>query len=118
VRLRQIDGVLGLGWVHQELAAYCSHTGRPSIDPVLMIRMLIIGYVVCDPLGATAIDPNITAFISGLRRCGDLSVDHGQKRELGGVMITRRTWTSSGPLQKARVLIIGMARCLTGRCIL
>lgn len=25
-------------------AAY-SHTGRPSIDPVLMIRMLIVGYV-------------------------------------------------------------------------
>ena len=24
---------------------YYSHTGRPSIDPVLMIRMLIVGYV-------------------------------------------------------------------------
>jgi transposase len=43
--VRQIDGVLDLGWVHQELAAYYSHTGRPSIDPVLMIRMLIVGYV-------------------------------------------------------------------------
>jgi transposase len=43
--VRQIVGVLDLGWVHQELAAYYSHTGRPSIDPVLMIRMLIIGYV-------------------------------------------------------------------------
>jgi transposase len=42
---RQIDGVLDLGWVHKELAAYYSHTGRPSIDPVLMIRMLIVGYV-------------------------------------------------------------------------
>ena len=41
----QIDGVLDLGWVHKELAAYYSHTGRPSIDPVLMIRMLIVGYV-------------------------------------------------------------------------
>jgi hypothetical protein len=38
--VRQIDGVLDLGWVHDELAAYYSHTGRPSIDPVLMIRML------------------------------------------------------------------------------
>src|SRR5262249_39139704 len=40
--VRQIDGVLDLGWVHKELAAYYSHTGRPSIDPVLMIRMLIV----------------------------------------------------------------------------
>jgi transposase len=43
--VRQIDGVLDLGWVHKELASYYSHTGRPSIDPVLMIRMLIVGYV-------------------------------------------------------------------------
>src|SRR6516162_9790405 len=28
-----------------EFASYYSHTGRPSIDPVLMIRMLIVGYV-------------------------------------------------------------------------
>jgi hypothetical protein len=41
--VRQIDGVLDLGWVHKELAPYYSHTGRPSIDPVLMIRMLIVG---------------------------------------------------------------------------
>ena len=34
-----------MSWVHKELAPYYSHTGRPSIDPVLMIRMLIVGYV-------------------------------------------------------------------------
>jgi transposase len=43
--VRQIDVVLDLSWVHKELAPYYSHTGRPSIDPVLMIRMLIVGYV-------------------------------------------------------------------------
>src|ERR1700685_1897476 len=43
--VRQIDGFLDLGWVHKELAPYYSHTGRPSIDPVLMIRMLLVGYV-------------------------------------------------------------------------
>ena len=42
--VRQIEVVLDLSWVHKELAPYYSHTGRPSIDPVLMIRMLIIGY--------------------------------------------------------------------------
>jgi transposase len=30
--------------LHQQLAAFYSNTGRPSIDPELMIRMLIIGY--------------------------------------------------------------------------
>ena len=43
--VRQIDGVLDLDWVHKDLAPYYSQTGRPSIDPVLMIRMLIVGYV-------------------------------------------------------------------------
>jgi transposase len=43
--VRQIDGVLDLSWVHKELAPYYSHTGRPSIDPALMIRMLLVGYV-------------------------------------------------------------------------
>ena len=43
--VRRIVSILDLGWVHKELAPYYSHTGRPSIDPVLMIRMLIVGYV-------------------------------------------------------------------------
>jgi transposase len=43
--VRKIDGILDLSWVHAELAPYYSHTGRPSIDPELMLRMLIIGYV-------------------------------------------------------------------------
>src|SRR5260370_14157311 len=43
--VRQIDAMRELGWVHKEFAPYYSHTGRPSIDPVLMIRMLIVGYL-------------------------------------------------------------------------
>ena len=43
--VRRIDTVLDLSWLHEELEPYYSHTGRPSIDPELMIRMLIIGYV-------------------------------------------------------------------------
>ena len=43
--VRRIDGLLDLSWVHEELAPYYSHTGRPSIDPVLMIRMLLVGYI-------------------------------------------------------------------------
>jgi hypothetical protein len=43
--VREIAAVLDLSWVHSELASYYSRLGRPSIDPVLMIRMLIVGYV-------------------------------------------------------------------------
>ena len=42
--LRSIDQVLDLSDLHEHLAPYYSHTGRPSIDPELMIRMLLIGY--------------------------------------------------------------------------
>lgn len=43
--VRKIDALLDLGWIHKELAPYYSQTGRPSIDPELMMRMLIVGYV-------------------------------------------------------------------------
>lgn len=42
--LRGINRYLDLSELHSHLAPYYSHTGRPSIDPELMIRMLIIGY--------------------------------------------------------------------------
>ena len=43
--VRKIDAVFDLSWVYAELAPHYPTLGRPSIDPVLMIRMLIIGYV-------------------------------------------------------------------------
>jgi transposase len=43
--VRKIAAVLDLSWVHSELAPFYPNLGRPSIDPVLMIRMLIVGYV-------------------------------------------------------------------------
>ena len=42
--LRRIDRFLDLSALRRHLAPYYSHTGRPSVDPELMIRMLIIGY--------------------------------------------------------------------------
>ena len=42
--LRRIDAVLDLSWLRSELAPYYSHTGCPSIDPELLIRMLLVGY--------------------------------------------------------------------------
>ena len=43
--IRADCGVLDLSWVHSELAPFYPNIGRPSIDPELMIRMLIVGYV-------------------------------------------------------------------------
>jgi transposase len=42
--LRSIDRFVELGELRQELAPFYSTIGRPSIDPELMIRMLIVGY--------------------------------------------------------------------------
>ena len=43
--VRKIAAVLDLSWVRAELAPHYPDNGRPSIDPQLMIRMLIIGYL-------------------------------------------------------------------------
>jgi transposase len=42
--LRSIDRFVELGSMRAYLAPFYSSTGRPSVDPELMIRMLIIGY--------------------------------------------------------------------------
>jgi transposase len=42
--LRSIDRFVELGELRRELAPFYSTLGRPSIDPELMIRMLIVGY--------------------------------------------------------------------------
>jgi transposase len=42
--LRSIDRFVDLGDIRAQLRPYYSDTGRPSVDPELMIRMLIIGY--------------------------------------------------------------------------
>ena len=43
-QLRAIDRFVDLDAVRAELAPFYSTTGRPSIDPELLIRMLIVGY--------------------------------------------------------------------------
>jgi transposase len=42
--LRKIDAVLDLSSLRHKLAPFYSRTGRPSVDPELMIRMLLVGY--------------------------------------------------------------------------
>jgi transposase len=42
--LRSIDRFVDLSSIRPHLAEFFSHTGRPSIDPELLIRMLLVGY--------------------------------------------------------------------------
>jgi transposase len=42
--LRAVDRYLDLADFRRHLSEFYSHTGRPSVDPELIIRMLIIGY--------------------------------------------------------------------------
>ena len=42
--LRSIDRFVDLQKIRRDLASFYSSIGRPSIDPELMIRMLLIGY--------------------------------------------------------------------------
>ena len=42
--LRRIDRFVDLSDVREFMAPFYSSTGRPSVDPELMIRMLIVGY--------------------------------------------------------------------------
>ena len=44
--LRAIDRFVQLDGLRRHLAPFYSETGRPSIDPELMLRMLIVGYCV------------------------------------------------------------------------
>src|SRR3979411_2146562 len=42
--LRSIDRIVELDGLRRELAPFYTKVGRPSIDPELLIRMLIVGY--------------------------------------------------------------------------
>ena len=70
--VRATSRVLDLAWVRAELAPHYSHTGRPSIDPVLMIWMLIVGYVFAIrseravPRGSGSISPIVGSVPEGI----------------------------------------------------
>jgi transposase len=43
--LRRVDRALDLAGVRAELAACYSRIGRPSVDPELLLRLLLVGYL-------------------------------------------------------------------------
>ena len=63
--LRSIDRFVDLSGIRRYFAPFYSSTGRPSIDPELMIRMLLVGYCLgirserrlCEEVHATSPKP-------------------------------------------------------------
>ena len=43
--VRQLATVLDLSWVRSATARYYSHLGRPSLDPVVIAKLLLLGYL-------------------------------------------------------------------------
>jgi len=43
--VRRLAGALELDWVRSAPAGYYSHTGRPSVDPVVIAKLLVLGYL-------------------------------------------------------------------------
>ncbi len=43
--LRLVDKHVSLGFIRERVKHLYSHTGRPSIDPEILLRMLLIGYL-------------------------------------------------------------------------
>lgn len=43
--LRRVDAILDLSFVRTRMAPHYARGGRPSIDPGLMVRMLLVGYL-------------------------------------------------------------------------
>lgn len=43
--LVKLDKLVSLEWVRERTRQYYSHTGKPSVDPVVLIKMLLVGYI-------------------------------------------------------------------------
>ena len=43
--LRQIDRYVDFSFVRERLKSFYSPTGRPSIDPEVLLRLLLVGYL-------------------------------------------------------------------------
>jgi len=43
--LRLVDKHIDLGFIREKVKHLYSHTGRPSVDPEVLLRMILIGYL-------------------------------------------------------------------------
>ena len=92
--LRKVDRFVDLTDLRAHLGPYYSDVGRPSIDPELMMRMLIVGYCfgirserrLCDEVHLNLAYPIVPALVS----------DHGE------LMTTSTPTTVLSPFQPSR----------------
>ena len=76
--LRSIDRLVDLSGIREHLRPYYSETGRPSIDPELMIWMLLIGYCM--------------GIRSGRRLCDEVHLNLACRGELEGAVPAHATF--------------------------
>ena len=98
--LRKIDRFVDLSEVRAHLEPYYSEIGRPSIDPELMIRMLIVGWILIPlasamPLRSVAIGAGV-----GGRVC------HSSRARQGGVIRTKRAARTKRRIEVKRQLFL------------
>lgn len=43
--LKRIERLISFEFVREKTKSYYSHTGKPSIDPIVLVKMLLIGYL-------------------------------------------------------------------------
>jgi len=43
--LRRFESLLSLEFLYEETRVYYSHTGQPSVDPVVLFKMMLLGYL-------------------------------------------------------------------------
>lgn len=43
--LRKVDEAIDFNFIHELARPYYSHTGQPGIDPVVLLKMMLIGYL-------------------------------------------------------------------------
>jgi transposase len=43
--LRDLDRLVNFDFIYEKVAPLYSHTGRPSIDPVVIVKMMLLGYL-------------------------------------------------------------------------
>ncbi len=96
--VRKIDTALDLSWLRSELAPYYSSTGRPSIDPELMIRMLVVGYVFAiRSEGLICREVQVTGLPEGDVELGVLDLSEaGLVKCLRGMMSLESFWPETG----------------------
>lgn len=44
--LRKIDSLIDFSFIYDEMVdSYCSNNGRPSVDPVILVKYILIGFL-------------------------------------------------------------------------